>query len=276
MAVISSSWPASATGGSRRAHHIGLSKPSQRVAVGCERPGRIAEVLVREGDEVTKGQLIFRLDNELQRVLTERLLIVATSTVDERKAQAEVEHYEREERRSRELAKERIKSETELAVAELDAKLARVRLDKAREDRELAKKSWEESRIVFERGIVASPLDGFVTAVIYQAGRTVDEFEPVLEVVDLDPLWVEFHCPVEEETSFRPGSKVAVHRVGHPEDVREAVVVHASMQADPSSQTFPTRLEMKNDKDPWKAGLKVVITAHGGVAHPPPGPGQKR
>ena len=81
----------------------------------------------------------------------------------------------------------------------------------------------------------------------------------MIEIVDLDPLWIEFHAPVEHAELFQPGSVFPVRRAAHPGEVREATVRHASLVADPSSQTFLTRLEIANDKNPWRAGVKVII-----------------
>jgi RND family efflux transporter MFP subunit len=235
--------------------------------VSSERAGRIADVLVLEGDVVSKGQVLFSLDSKLQQIQTERLAVVANSNVDKRRAQAELDYAEREETKTRNLARARINSDTDLAMAEHVTRLARVRLDRATEDRELARMAWEEAKTLLEQGTVLSPLDGVVTTVFHQVGRTIERLEVVVEIVNLDPLWIEFNCPMEDEASFRTGSKVLVRRSAGPEGVRDAVVVHSSPLADPSSQTFSTRLEMSNGKDPWKAGLKILI----GVSPEPSG-----
>ena len=238
---------------------IGLSKPSKHVKVGAEQEGHIADMLVAEGDVVSKGDVLFRLAREVQALQAKRLEVLAKSDVDLRRAQAELEEAELEEQRVRDLMQEQIRSETDLRAAEHETLLARIMLEKVQLERTRINLEWEETKARLAQRTVESPIDGLVARCLYQEGDTIDRLEPVIEIVDLDPLWIEFHTPVEHADLFRPGSKFQVRRAADPREVREAVVRHASLLADPSSQTFLTRLQMPNDKSPWRAGVKVII-----------------
>ena len=60
------------------------------------------------------------------------------------------------------------------------------------------------------------PIDCLVVRCLYQEGDTIDRLEAVIEIVDLDPLWIEFHAPVEYADLFPPGSKFQVRRAARP------------------------------------------------------------
>ncbi len=238
---------------------IGLSKPSKQVEVGAEQEGHIAEMLVAEGDVVSKGDVLFRLAREVQTLQAKRLETLAKSDVDLRRAEAELEEAELEEQRVRDLLNERIRSETDLRAAEHATRLARIMVEKVQVERTRINLEWEVAEARLAQRTVKSPIDGLVARCLYQEGDTIDRLEPVIEIVDLERLWIEFHAPVEHAELFQPGSVFQVRRAAHPGEVREAVIRHASLVADPSSQTFLTRLEMPNDKKPWRAGVKVII-----------------
>jgi multidrug resistance efflux pump len=154
---------------------------------------------------------------------------------------------------------ERIRSEVDLQAAAHATLLAMITLEKAQLERTRINLEWEETKARLAQRTVRSPIDGIVARCLYQEGDTIDRLAPVIEIVDLDLLWIEFHAPVEHAELFQSGSVFQVRRAAQPAEVRQAVVRHASLVADPSSQTFLTRLQMPNDRDPWRAGVKVII-----------------
>ena len=94
---------------------------------------------------------------------------------------------------------------------------------------------------------------------------TVEKLQPVVTVVRLDLLWVEFDCPMKDMGLFETGAKVMVSSVSvvagdvGGDHIREATVVHAAMTANPASQTFRVRLQVDNSGRQWKAGIKVWV-----------------
>ena len=101
--------------------------------------------------------------------------------------------------------------------------------------------------------------DGVVAKKLYSLGETITRLEPVVEVIQLDPLWIEFDCPLDQEWRVQPGAEVLVSPAAIDAEPRRAVVIHTAMQADPSSHTVRVRLSLPNAKDPWRAGLKMRI-----------------
>ena len=89
-------------------------------------------------------------------------------------------------------------------------------------------------------------------------------------VVKLDPLWIEFDCPLEDQHLFAVGAQAHVRRASATRERRAARIVHTSMRADPSSGTFRVRLELANAERAWKAGLKVWIEPRATAVAPAP------
>ena len=81
----------------------------------------------------------------------------------------------------------------------------------------------------------------------------------MLELIKLDPLWVEFECPVKDAVKFRSGTQVVVCPAERPDDQRTGTVEYVSMRANAASSTFRVRVTLTNNERVWKAGLKMLI-----------------
>ena len=239
-----------------------MTVPSSMIAVGSEQEGAIADLPVVDGDVVKEGQILFRLTTRVQELEVQRLAAVAESDAPVRQAKAELQRAEREEQRTITLHKQEIAGDAELDIKKRDANVARIRVDQARVDQTVAKFRYEEAKARLAQRIVRSPINGRVALLKHRRGEAVEKLEPVMVLVQLDPLWIEFDCPIEDEEFFQLGTRVRVQmdRNGRGKGVsRQAKVVYAAPTVNPASQTFRVRLEMKNTDRPWKSGVKVWI-----------------
>lgn len=250
---------------------FGLSRPSAEVIYSSEVVGSIESIDVRPGQHVEPGQSLFRLHGEDEQARVERLELVAGSTTRVDLARAELKFAEQELARIRQLATRDIASAAKVELAEFNESVARIKVAQAEEDARRAQLEHAEAAARLARLRVASTLDGVVLDVLHEVGETVDQLEPVVQVVRLNPLRVEFHCPVDRVAAFVAGAEVPVHRAAAERDVRSATVRFVSPQADASSQSFLIRLELANPDDAWSAGVKIVI---GEPAQPAPPQGR--
>ena len=246
-------------GGTPTERWIGVSYASHAVACGAEQDGLVVDMPVFEGQHVEQGQVLFRLSAAAEELRARRLRMLADSDVLVRRARAELRFARSEHARAVELAREDVASATELAQRELELTIAEVRLAEAELQHRSRALEAEDAEVRLAQRTVRSPIEGIVARRLHRRGETIEKLDPVVEVIDLDPLWVEFDCPLRDEPSFTPGARVRVRRAASPDEVRVATVVHAAAQADPSSGTFRVRLAVDNAVDPWKAGLKMWI-----------------
>jgi RND family efflux transporter MFP subunit len=247
-----------------RKQWIAVTVPSATIAVGCEQEGAIAHLPVVEGDVVKEGQVLFELTTRVQQLEVQRLAAIAESDAPVRQAKAELEQAEREEQRALSLHRQDIAGDAELDAKKRNANVARIRVDQARVDQRVVRLRWQEAKERLAQRTVKSPINGHVAVLKHQRGETVEKLEPVLLLVQLEPLWIEFDCPIEDEEYFRLGATVGVHKASSgggdgAGTSRAAKVVFVATTVNPASQTFRVRLQMKNANHPWKAGLKVWV-----------------
>jgi len=187
-----------------------------RVIVYSEVPGRVIEVLVDDGAEVRKGQVVANLDTReavagvkaLEVQLEDRkvraklaALAVDSATHSQESARIERDRLQAEysrlkaqrpddvSRKAIEDAKFAVDAAAEaLSVAGFDH--ARTVLDKAAADNaiEEAQARLDEARTKLEDHRIVAPLDGTVVKVQVRGGETVTSATELLEVVDLDNL----------------------------------------------------------------------------------------
>ncbi|MCA8958508.1 MAG: efflux RND transporter periplasmic adaptor subunit [Planctomycetes bacterium] len=254
-----------------------MSLPSHVAAVAAEQAGTIVAVPVSEGDIVKEGQILFRLSSELQQLRVDRLMALTQSDLSVRRALAAFKHSARLKDRLEQLSRKQITSDAEVQDRELETMLASLKYEQSRLDQTLMQNELAQAKVLLEQRTVHSPISGVVTQQHKTRGETTEKLVPVIEVSQLDPLWVEFECPVADKDKFTPGVAVDLRPAARPTDVRRGKVVYASMRANPSSHTFRVRIATPNQGHTWKAGLKmwVELPTTGEAPELPPKPAPK-
>ncbi len=153
------------------------------VFVSPDEQGRVEMLNVREGDHVKKGELLFTLDNDLQKadvVVRQAAVSTAQQTFD----RAEV------------LLKS--KSGTQKA---LDDSWAALRQAKANLE-------WSKTRLARRRA--SSPADGTIQEVYYRPGETVPPGRPVIALLPPGNLKIRFFSPEGLLPAIKYGQTVNV------------------------------------------------------------------
>ncbi|MBM4061642.1 MAG: efflux RND transporter periplasmic adaptor subunit [Planctomycetes bacterium] len=266
---VAVAWFAQAPAPSPSGSLVGISVPSQVAQVASELPGKIVDLPFAEGDRVVAGDVLFGLNSTLEQLEVERLRVLAESDVGERRAESALRHAERQAERVRDLRERNIASERDQQDQDHEVDQARLRLEQARLERIQARNGLAQAQERLAQRKVQSPFAGVVTDLLKSKGEAVEKFMPVVEVMSLDPLWVEFDCPVTEQHRFRIGGEVVVAPAVRPQETRVARVLLVSARAAAASHTFMIRAAVANEDLSWKAGLKMVVV--GPAANPSPG-----
>ncbi|MCC6559214.1 MAG: efflux RND transporter periplasmic adaptor subunit, partial [Polyangiaceae bacterium] len=190
-------------------------------------PGRLAEVLVEEGERVQEGQLLARLDDEdaraalAQQTALARAAEAHLAAAGAAQAQAELDLSRAEP----------LVESGALAVAELDT--ARTRSDAAvaqavaaRADLAAAEAGIEAARLRLEQTEIRAPFDGTIVRKLADIGAvlapaTISEIDVggIVEMVDLDTLEVEAEVSEEELPRIREGQPALIFLDAYPDRV---------------------------------------------------------
>jgi multidrug efflux pump subunit AcrA (membrane-fusion protein) len=131
-------------------------------------------------------------------------------------------------------------------------------LIQAEEQEQLAAQELAHSRALLEQRTLRSPIDGVVVERHKSPGELANE-EPILELVEIDPLHVEVMVPVELFGRIEVGTPGLVRLEAPIGGEHEASVVVVDPTVDGASGTFRVRLELPNPEHRIPAGLECHV-----------------
>lgn len=205
-----------------------LLSPSERVEVSTPVPGVLEQVTVERGDEISRGDVLFRLKAGVEQ-----------ASVD--LARVKAEFSARKVERNQSLfaddiltVHERDEIETELLMAQSELAL---------KEQELALRT------------VISPIDGVVVERRHSEGEYVN-VDPVVELATMNPLHVDLLLPSSYFGKIQAGQQVRIKPEGASLGARLAEVSIVDPLIDPASDTFRVQLVMANPQNKIPAGLR--------------------
>ncbi len=223
-----------------------------RAQIATELSGIIVEVPVQENQRVSRGQLLFKLDDQSYRhALTRIDAEIETTRADIRGLRAQWRTKREEIKaalsqqtfaqaefdRQSELAEKKVASTAKLEEARLGLDLARQRISAAQEDLQRIEAQLagdpkiraddhprvrqmmaarEEALLQLRRTMIESPIDGIV-AKRPVPGSYATAGAPAMVVVADTDLWIEANFKETELTRVRPGQKAAIHVDTYPD-----------------------------------------------------------
>src|SRR5690606_25960962 len=171
----------------------------------------VAEVSVKLGERVEKGQVLGRLD---ERPLREELAIAqaALRATQAEAAQARVAQRAAQNvlERERRAFRDKIVAEAQVAAAEFDERKAAMAVARsvASVEEQRARIAKLKARLV-DTTLVA-PLAGKVALSYVEPGERVVEGQPVVRLISSDELFVKFAIPADKAGTLAAGSALDV------------------------------------------------------------------
>jgi RND family efflux transporter MFP subunit len=235
---------------------------------------RLAEVLVDQGDYVTAGQLLARLDDgELRRQVevSEAALASAKATadrvrVDEMRAQA-VEHQARQDhQRVSDLVATQVSAQAELdkaveqlRVAETDLQRARAATVEARQQVITAEMNlaYQRERLSFTR--VVSPYDGLVTRRDRDPGGVVVPGASLLHVASTNELWISAWVDETAVAGLAAGQRARIIFRSEPAKSYRGEVARLGRETDRETREFIVDVSLQELPPNWTLGQRAEV-----------------
>lgn len=201
----------------------GVVQPENEVEIAPEISGEIVFLGVDEGERVSRGTLLVRIDADA--TLAERRQAsaqVSTARSAEKGAQVAVDRARSELERIELLASKELASEQEREVAESQLRIAEAELEGARGRTAQARATLQRVSESLERTTITSPIDGVITRLAVKPGERVvgamqmagtrlmtvsdlSVLEVHVDVVESDVVDVEVGDPASVELDALPG-----------------------------------------------------------------------
>jgi HlyD family secretion protein len=190
----------------------GVVRAENQVEVRPEIEAVVAEVLVRSGDAVAKGQPMVRLrEDELRDQLRQAEAAVNLEEASARAARARVEELRTQVESARRLAEEQLVSRVQMET--LEAQLAVVRAGAEQADARVAqaRAAVTERRRALAKTVIRAPAAGRIGRRQVEPGQLVTPTTLLFELGNLDRLRIEIPLTGTMLQEIRAGQPVLVH-----------------------------------------------------------------
>jgi RND family efflux transporter MFP subunit len=233
---------------------VGTVRPRVESDLGFRVSGKVAERLVQQGERVTAGQVLARLDD------TDFALQLEQARAELAAAETGVEAAARQDRRTEDLKRAGWTTQAALDQQIARSADARGRLERARRATDLAENQMRYATLVAEA-------DGVVTATLTEPGQVVSAGTPVVRlargsereaVVAIPEILVERVRAAQASVSLWSKDGRA-----YPASLRELAAA-----ADPATRTYQARFAIPDADDAVKIGMTATVTLQDVASQP--------
>jgi HlyD family secretion protein len=227
-----------------------------QVTLAPEVTGRVTEILVEEGDQVKRDQLLMRLDPAAPRAAVEQSqaqVRQARLSIDRR--QVDFDTQVAKAKRFEALRAQGMVDANSLADLVSARNLAEVDLRTSREQLSQALAQLRQAQEILAKTEIRSPLDGKVTAIYVKVGQTaVPSFSGIagstlVDVADTTSIDAEINVDETDIARVRVGSEARVVPAAFPDKILSGTVEQVAIaprQAVGQNKSYPVRIRLTN------------------------------
>ncbi|MCC6284678.1 MAG: HlyD family efflux transporter periplasmic adaptor subunit [Phycisphaerales bacterium] len=237
------------------------TQASRDAQVGFQISTQVMQVLVRGGERVHVDQELVIGDAGEEAALLEIQRTRANTDLPVKRAEAALELAKVELARMKEAHSRGGATDNELNRAEVSEVIAQIDLETAKwnQAQEGAQLGRLEKRVA--RYSLLAPFDGIVDMVIVDRGDVIRESEPVLRVVQIDPLLIDVQTPIDIAMglALKKGDPAWVLlEVPSNPVLTKGKVIEVSPMANFAARKLRIRVEVANP-ELWPAGLAAWV-----------------
>jgi RND family efflux transporter MFP subunit len=258
VATATAEPPAATAGAVPVLEATGYVTARREATVSSKITGRLAQVLIEEGESVATGQMLARLDDVDARAALE----LAQARCDAARAQlgqieAQLGQARRDARRQEELREKRLNSEQALETARTQVLTLTAELEAQRGQVGVAEAQLRVAQVDYDNTIVRAPFAGVVVAKAAQPGEIVSPVSAgggytrtgIGTIVDMHSLEIEVDVNEAYINRVKPRQPVQAVLDAYPDWKIPAAVIAIIPTADRSKATVKVRIALEQ-KDP--------------------------
>jgi len=221
--------------------------PNQDVRVSSLVPGRVAHMWVAEGDHISEGQALAKIDD---RPIHDQVR-QAQAAVDQ--ARANVENAELSLQRNQKLLDRGIAAQKDFEDARTQAAVNKALLNQAEAALSLA-------QLNLTRTDVRSPLTGMVVKRLLSAGEQVDgtAAQPIFEVANTSEVELYGNVSALYLEKIRVGQALSISTDAFPGKVFQSHIVAISPAVDPATNIGLVRIRIVNGAGRLRLGMFIT------------------
>lgn len=196
-------------------------------------PGEVREILVEEGDDVEKGQILARLDGDRLRL-------------ELNESRARLRKLQRDFQRNKDLRDKGLISEGDF--------------EKIQYELEALQAAYNLASLELDYTQIRAPITGVVSERYIKLGGTIEMGAPMFGVTSFEPLVAYLHVPEREYRRIAPGQPVRIDIDALAGVELFAEVTRVSPIVDPDTGTFKITIEINDEERRIKPGMFARMT----------------
>ncbi len=218
---------------------------SARVAqLSAEVSGQVESIRIEVGDRVKTGDTLLQLDREIEQFTLQGL-----------QAGTEQARAQLADARRRYQDAEQLRQQKSISVNELRLLQAEVEVNAAALKRQLAEERRQQARV--ERHTLKAPFAGVISERSTEVGEWIEPGNPVMTLVAIDDLRIDFRVPQEFYTRIDQQSRISVTLDALPDKEFEGRIETVVPVSDPSSRTFIMHVRVDETGTRMTPGMSV-------------------
>lgn len=206
---------------------LGTFEPVKQNTIGSDVQGKIIRLNVEEGDYVSRGQVIAKVDDEMLQLQLQNVEI-------------SIEGQKNDDARYANLSKEN-------AIAGVQVEKTKLALRSAENQKKQLQKQLRNTSI-------HAPFSGVVTKKLADVGSFLGNGSPIIEITDISSLKLTINVPERDILKFRLNQGVRVYADIYGDRSFEGKVTNISVQAD-KAHNFKVQITVTNAKRELMAGM---------------------
>lgn len=199
----------------------------------------VHEIMVEEGMQVKKGQVLARLENEML-------------AIEVQQAEADINKLENDFNRSKELFQKNLISKEEF--------------ENVRFQYEAQKAAFERAKLNLEYTTIRAPISGVVANRYIKVGNMVNVNQQLFRIVDFDPLIAKLYVPEVDIHKVQLGQKAQLTLDATNGTVFDGEVIRISPVVDPQTGTVKVTITVTDEYAHLKPGMftrvKIIHDTH--------------
>lgn len=206
---------------------LGTFEPFRQNTISSDAQGKLIKLNVEEGDRVSQGQLIAKVDDEMLRLQLDNV-------------EVSLEGQKNDDARYTNLSKENAVPGIQVEKTKLGVRSS-----------EIQKKQIEKQ---LRSTNISAPFSGVITKKMVDLGSFIGAGTPVVEITDISSLKLTVNVPERDILKFKMGQSVDINADIYGKRVFKGKVTNISVQAD-RSHNFKIQITVPNAKQELMAGM---------------------
>ncbi|TXI84688.1 MAG: efflux RND transporter periplasmic adaptor subunit [Crocinitomicaceae bacterium] len=206
---------------------LGTFEPIRQNTIGSDANGKIIKLNIEEGDKVSQGQILAKVDDEMLQLQLQNV-------------EVSIEGQKNDDSRYSNLIKEN-------AIAEVQVEKTKLGLKSAEIQKKQIQKQLKSTNIT-------APFSGVITKKMVDLGSVIGAGSPIAEITDISNLKLTVNVPERDILKFKLNQTVQVSADIYGKRQFTGKVTNVSVQAD-KSHNFKVQITVKNTNQELMAGM---------------------